>query len=428
MITPIITICGRPNVGKSTLFNRIVGKRKSIVSEIPGTTRDTLQSNCNWKDKSFILVDSGGIELDSVNQLTKKVQLKSYDSIKESNQILFLVDAHEGITNIDQEILREIRKFDKNIILVINKVDNENLSNSNDFYSLGLGEGIKISAYHDLGIYELMESMDYLFSEKKFDDDSIKFSIVGRPNVGKSTIFNSLIGESKSIVDSTPGTTRDSVDSKLSYSDDLFTIVDTAGIRKRGKVGKEIEYFSVIRTISSVSESNISLLVIDSTEQITLQDQHIAGLIIQSGNGCVVAMNKVDLINKRIDEKKLIEKLKFLPGVPIIYTSGLKNNGIDKILENIKTVNSRYELEIDESSVWKNLVNIVSANLPPSKGKRTPYLTSAKQIGSKPPKILIKFKNVDFIHFSYKRYIENELRKIFDLKGVPLQLEFREND
>jgi len=428
LITPIITICGRPNVGKSTLFNRIVGKRKSIVSEIPGTTRDTLQSNCNWKDKSFILVDSGGIELDSVNQLTKKVQLKSYDSIKESNQILFLVDAHEGITNIDQEILREIRKFDKNIILVINKVDNENLSNSNDFYSLGLGEGIKISAYHDLGIYELMESMDYLFSEKKFDDDSIKFSIVGRPNVGKSTIFNSLIGESKSIVDSTPGTTRDSVDSKLSYSDDLFTIVDTAGIRKRGKVGKEIEYFSVIRTISSVSESNISLLVIDSTEQITLQDQHIAGLIIQSGNGCVVAMNKVDLINKRIDEKKLIEKLKFLPGVPIIYTSGLKNNGIDKILENIKTVNSRYELEIDESSVWKNLVNIVSANLPPSKGKRTPYLTSAKQIGSKPPKILIKFKNVDFIHFSYKRYIENELRKIFDLKGVPLQLEFREND
>ncbi len=428
MITPIITICGRPNVGKSTLFNRIVGKRKSIVSEIPGTTRDTLQSNCNWKDKSFILVDSGGIELDSVNQLTKKVQLKSYDSIKESNQILFLVDAHEGITNIDQEILREIRKFDKNIILVINKVDNENLSNSNDFYSLGLGEGIKISAYHDLGIYELMESMDYLFSEKKFDDDSIKFSIVGRPNVGKSTIFNSLIGESKSIVDSTPGTTRDSVDSKLSYSDDLFTIVDTAGIRKRGKVGKEIEYFSVIRTISSVSESNISLLVIDSTEQITLQDQHIAGLIIQSGNGCVVAMNKVDLINKKIDEKKLIEKLKFLPGVPIIYTSGLKNNGIDKILENIKTVNSRYELEIDESSVWKNLVNIVSANLPPSKGKRTPYLTSAKQIGIKPPKILIKFKNVDFIHFSYKRYIENELRKIFDLKGVPLQLEFREND
>lgn len=428
MITPIITICGRPNVGKSTLFNRIVGKRKSIVSEIPGTTRDTLQSNCNWKDKSFILVDSGGIELDSVNHLTKKVQLKSYDSIKESNQILFLVDAHEGITNIDQEILREIRKFDKNIILVINKVDNENLSNSNDFYSLGLGEGIKISAYHDLGIYELMESMDYLFSEKKFDDDSIKFSIVGRPNVGKSTIFNSLIGESKSIVDSTPGTTRDSVDSKLSYSDDLFTIVDTAGIRKRGKVGKEIEYFSVIRTISSVSESNISLLVIDSTEQITLQDQHIAGLIIQSGNGCVVAMNKVDLINKKIDEKKLIEKLKFLPGVPIIYTSGLKNNGIDKILENIKTVNSRYELEIDESSVWKNLVNIVSANLPPSKGKRTPYLTSAKQIGSKPPKILIKFKNVDFIHFSYKRYIENELRKIFDLKGVPLQLEFREND
>ena len=428
MITPIITICGRPNVGKSTLFNRILGKRKSIVSEIPGTTRDALQSNCIWKEKSFILVDSGGIELEPENKLTKKVQLKSYDSIKESDQILFLVDAHDGITTSDKEILREIRKFDKDILLVINKVDNENLHNTNDFYSLGLGEGIKISAYHDMGIYDLMDSIYHLFSEKKDDDKSIKFSIVGRPNVGKSTIFNAIIGDSKSIVDSTPGTTRDSIDSKLDYKGDLYTIVDTAGIRKRGKLGKEIEYFSVIRTISSISESNISLLVIDSTEQITLQDQHIAGLIIQSGNGCVLAVNKIDLIDSKIDEQKIIDKLQFFPGVPIIYTSGIESKGIDKILDNIKIVNSRYQLEINDDDIWSNLVNIVSSNLPPSKGKKTPYLTSAKQIGNKPPKILIKFKNVEFVHFSYKRYIENELRKIFDLKGVPLQLEFREND
>ena len=428
MITPIITICGRPNVGKSTLFNRIVGKRKSIVSEIPGTTRDAIQSNCIWNEKSFILVDSGGIELDSMNQLTKKVQLKSYDSIRESNQILFLVDAKEGITNVDREILREVRKFDKEITLIINKVDNENLSNINDFYSLGLGDGIKISAYHDLGIYELMESIDHLFSEKKADDESIKFSIIGRPNVGKSTIFNSILGDSISIVDSTPGTTRDSVDSKLNYNDDLFTIVDTAGIRRKGKIGKEIEYFSVIRTISSISESNISLLVIDSTEQLTLQDQHIAGLIVESGNGCVLAVNKIDLITNKINEQNLIDKLKFFPGIPIIYTSGLKNSGIDKIIENIKIVNSRYRLEINDDDIWRNLVNIVSSNLPPSKGKKSPYLTSAKQIGNQPPKILIKFKNVEYIHFSYKRYIENEIRKIYDLRGIPLQLEFREND
>ena len=329
MITPIITICGRPNVGKSTLFNRILGKRKSIVSEIPGTTRDALQSNCIWKEKSFILVDSGGIELDPENKLTKKVQLKSYDSIKESDQILFLVDAHDGITNSDKEILREIRKFDKDILLVINKVDNENLHNTNDFYSLGLGEGVKISAYHDMGIYDLMDSIYHLFSEKKDDDKSIKFSIVGRPNVGKSTIFNAIIGDSKSIVDSTPGTTRDSIDSKLDHKEDLYTIVDTAGIRKRGKLGKEIEYFSVIRTISSISESNISLLVIDSTEQITLQDQHIAGEIIQSGNGCVLAVNKIDLIDIKINEQRIIDKLQFFPGVPIIYTSGIEGKGID---------------------------------------------------------------------------------------------------
>ena len=428
MITPIITICGRPNVGKSTLFNRIVGKRKSIVSEIPGTTRDALQSNCTWKNKSFILVDSGGIELEPENQITQKVQLKSYDSIKESNQILFLVDARDGLTNIDREILKEIRKFDKDIQLVINKVDNENLHNLNDFYPLGLGEGIKISAYHDIGIYDLMNSIYHLFSEKKNDDESIKFSIVGRPNVGKSTIFNAIIGDSKSIVDSTPGTTRDSIDSKINFNEDLYTIVDTAGIRKRGKVGKEIEYFSVIRTISSISESNISLLVIDSTEQLTLQDQHIAGLIVESGNGCVLAVNKIDLIANKINEQNLIDKLKFFPGIPIIYTSGLKNSGIDKIIENIKIVNSRYRLEINDDDIWRNLVNIVSSNLPPSKGKKSPYLTSAKQIGNQPPKILIKFKNVEYIHFSYKRYIENEIRKIYDLRGIPLQLEFREND
>ena len=279
-----------------------------------------------------------------------------------------------------------------------------------------------------MGIYDLMDSIHHLFSEKKDDDESIKFSIVGRPNVGKSTIFNAIIGDSKSIVDSTPGTTRDSIDSKLNFNEDLYTIVDTAGIRKRGKLGKEIEYFSVIRTISSISESNISLLVIDSTEQITLQDQHIAGMIIQSGNGCVLAINKIDLIDKKINEQNIIDKLKFFPGVPIIYTSGIERKGIDRILDNIKIVNSRYQLKISDDDIWSNLVNIVSSNLPPSKGKRTPYLTYAKQIGNRPPKILIKFKNVEFVHFSYKRYIENELRKIFDLKGVALQLEFREND
>ena len=427
MITPIITICGRPNVGKSTLFNRILGKRKSIVSEIPGTTRDALQSNCIWKEKSFILVDSGGIELDPENKLTKKVQLKSYDSIKESDQILFLVDAHDGITNSDKEILKEIRKFDKDILLVINKVDNENLHNTNDFYSLGLGEGVKISAYHDMGIYDLMDSIYHLFSEKKNDDKSIKFSIVGRPNVGKSTIFNAIIGDSKSIVDSTPGTTRDSIDSKLDYKEDLYTIVDTAGIRKRGKLGKEIEYFSVIRTISSISESNISLLVIDSTEQITLQDQHIAGLIRESGNGCVLVMNKLDLIKKgKIKENEIIEKLKFFPGVPLVYTSAKLKLGMDSMLKELISVNKRYRQNFNDDDIWRNILNIISSNMPPSKGKRKIYPTSAKQIGSNPPKIQIKFHNADLIHFSYKRYIENELRSIFDLRGVPLQLEISE--
>lgn len=428
MSAPIITICGRPNVGKSTLFNRLTGRRKSIVSEIPGTTRDVIQTNCMWNDKSFVLVDSGGIEIDSDNHMTKKVTNKSYESIAEADHVLFVVDASSGVTIQDKSILKDIRKFNKDISLIINKVDNFSRENyANEFFSLGLGEGIKISAYHGNGIFDLMDSVKHLFSEEEEENESIKFSIVGRPNVGKSTLFNCVVGESKSLVDSIPGTTRDSVDSKFKYNENYYTIVDTAGIRRKGKIGKEIEYFSVIRTIKSISESHISLLVIDSTEQVTSQDQHIAGLVRESGNGCVLVMNKSDLVDKnKIDEKVIVEKLKFFHGIPFVYTSAKLNLGTKEMFEELFNVNKRYRQIFNEDEIWKNILNIISSNMPPSKGKRRIYPVSAKQIGHNPPKIQIKFKNSDLIHFSYKRYIENELRVIFDLRGVPLQLEISE--
>ncbi len=428
MSTPIITICGRPNVGKSTLFNRLTGRRKSILSEIPGTARDSIQTNCLWNDKSFILVDSGGIETHSDSQITQKVTDKSYESINEADHILFVVDATSGITNEDTEILRIIRKIDKEITLVINKVDNSSREeNISDFFVLGLGEGINISAYHGNGIFDLMNSLEHLFSVEEVDDESIKFSIIGRPNVGKSTLFNSMIGQAKSIVSEIPGTTRDSVDSKFEYKNNDYTIVDTAGIRRKGKIGKEIEYFSVLRTIKAISESHISLLVIDSTENVTLQDQHIAGLIRESGNGCVLVMNKLDLIDKeKIKEKEIIEKLKFFPGIPLVYTSAKLKSGMSEMLKELISVNRRYRQNFSDDEIWKNILNIISSNMPPSKGKRRVYPTSAKQIGSNPPKIQIKFHNAELVHFSYKRYIENELRNIFDLRGVPLQLEILE--
>ena len=428
MSTPIITICGRPNVGKSTLFNRLTGRRKSIVSEIPGTTRDSIQTNCLWNDKSFILVDSGGIETYSEDQITQKVIDKSYESINEADHILFVVDATSGVTNEDTEILRVIRKVDKDITLVVNKVDNSSREeNTNDFFSLGLGEGINISAYHGNGIFDLMHSLEDLFTIEEPDDESIKFSIIGRPNVGKSTLFNIIIGQAKSIVSEIPGTTRDSVDSKFKYESNDYTVVDTAGIRRKGKIGKEIEYFSVLRTIKAISESHISLLVIDSTENVTLQDQHIAGLIRESGNGCVLVMNKLDLVKKeKIKEKEIIEKLKFFPGISLVYTSAKLKLGIDTMLKELIEVNKRYRQNFNSDEVWRNILNIISSNMPPSKGKKRVYPTSAKQIGSNPPKIQIKFHNADLVHFSYKRYIENELRSIFDLRGVPLQLEISE--
>ena len=429
MKTPIITICGRPNVGKSTLFNRLTGQRKSIVSDIPGTTRDLIHMNCEWNQKRYILVDSGGIDQDSNDEITSKVSAMSFDSVKDADHVLFLVDALSNVTVQDIEILKIIRKYGSNISLVINKVDNSAREEDlNEFYKLGLGEGLKISAHHGHGVYDLMDSMNHLFVEEDEENESVKFSLIGRPNVGKSTIFNCALGESKSIVDSTPGTTRDSVDSKVSYGKEDYTIVDTAGIRRRGKIGKDIEFYSVIRTVKSISDSNLSVLVIDSTEQVTAQDQHIAGFIRESGNGCVVVMNKSDLVSKNdINEDEIIEKLKFFPGIPFVYTSALNNKGIDGMFNELSRVNYRYEQLFDQDNLWKNIVNIVSSNIPPSKGKRKIYPKSAKQIGTKPPKIQIKFKNAELIHFSYKRYIENELRKIFDLKGVPLQLEIIES-
>ena len=299
--------------------------------------------------------------------------------------------------------------------------------NISDFFVLGLGEGINISAYHGNGIFDLMNSLEHLFSVEEVDDESIKFSIIGRPNVGKSTLFNSMIGQAKSIVSEMPGTTRDSVDSKFEYKNNDYTIVDTAGIRRKGKIGKEIEYFSVLRTIKAISESHISLLVIDSTENVTLQDQHIAGLIRESGNGCVLVMNKLDLIDKeKIKEKEIIEKLKFFPGIPLVYTSAKLKSGMSEMLKELISVNRRYRQNFSDDEIWKNILNIISSNMPPSKGKRRVYPTSAKQIGSNPPKIQIKFHNAELVHFSYKRYIENELRNIFDLRGVPLQLEISE--
>ncbi len=429
MSTPIITICGRPNVGKSTLFNRMIGQRKSIVSHIPGTTRDIIQTNCFWNDKQFILVDSGGIDQHPLDEMTEKVSMMSFDSIEEASHVLFVVDATSGITNQDISILNTIRKFNKKISLILNKVDNvERESGLEEFYDLGLGEGIKISAYHGNGIYELMDSLKHLFSPKNQTEDVIKFSLVGRPNVGKSSLFNYILGDSKSIVDPVPGTTRDSIDADIVHNDENYTIVDTAGIRRKGKIGKEIEYYSVLRTVKAISDCSLSVLVIDCTEQVTAQDQHIAGLIRDSGNGCVVVVNKIDQIDKKqINEKDIIEKLKFFPGIPVVYTSATLNRGIENMFSELVKVNARYRQEFDSDQLWKNVVSLISENIPPSKGKKRVYPVSAKQIGSHPPKIQIKFKNSDLIHFSYKRYIENGLRSIFDLKGVPLQLEISES-
>ena len=434
MSLPIIAIVGRPNVGKSTLFNRIAGRRIAIVSDIPGTTRDRVSIDTIWNDKKFILVDTAGVENQPHDQLMwDQIRSQVELAIEQSDLIIFTVDSSEEITDSDKEISQMLRKINKPIIVAANKVDTPEKSDYiHNFYSLGFDTLLPISAYHNLGIDDLInESFNHLdlTDNDNEKNDSIRIAISGRPNVGKSALFNSIIDTKRSIVSEVAGTTRDMIDYELIVSEQKLTFLDTAGLRRRGKIENGIEKYSSLRTIRAIEMSHISLIVLDASELITSQDSHIIGYIKDANRATIIIVNKWDLAPQlQLDKDKvknlIMEKLNFIPNTPIIFTSAINNSGTSKIFDSIFEVYSEFNKRIPSSEINKIIFEAMGKNPLPGFGRKRPRIYRCIQKKVAPPSFDIITKNPELIHFSYRRYLENIIRNRYGFIGSPIKLSF----
>ena len=431
---PLVSIVGRPNVGKSTLFNRITGQRSAIVSDISGTTRDRVLQETEWGGSHFTLVDTGGLELFPESGILKQVEEQIFFAIEESDVIIILVDISVEITVSDREICDLVRKTGKPTILAANKSDNDNRENLIfDLYELGLGNPIPISAYHNKGIDDLMANVIQKFpSKSKFSepDSDLNLSIIGRTNVGKSSLINTLTGEKRSIVSEEAGTTRDALDTLINFQSQDIKLIDTAGIRRRGKIEQGIEKYSILRAVRAINRSHVAGIVIDATESATSQDTHIASYVIDALKGFFIIVNKWDMskelgMNKQRITAEIREAFKFASYAPIIFTSALTGSGIPDILTTAMRVKSEWSKEIPRPDVRKTIMSAVAEHPPATKGKRELKIYSAVQDGSKPPSFTFFVNHSDMIHFSYQRYLENILRNNFGFEGSPLRVRFK---
>ncbi|MBI21771.1 MAG: ribosome biogenesis GTPase Der [Chloroflexi bacterium] len=434
MNIPIITIIGRPNVGKSTLFNRIAGRRISIVSNIPGTTRDRISFTTQWGNNKFGIIDTAGINHKNQGDLSEEVTYQYSEAIRNSDLLVFLLDINDGLTIPDIQISNTIRKSGKPFVLAINKVDSSSKEiGLLEFYSLGMGDPFPISAYHNSGISNLMEKLLTLIPKYPINDKQKKefrVSIVGRPNVGKSSIFNSIIKSNRSIVSSIPGTTRDSIDSNYDFEGKNILFIDTAGLKKRGKTKIGLEKYSMLRTINSIERSHISVLVLDTKELITDQDTHIGGYIDQASRGYLIVINKWDLstklnINHNLITKKINERFKFMEGAPLIFTSAITGYGIKKIIPSIINVRNEFNKKINSDDLNNSLLKYISENPLPRAGNRRPKIFKVSQTRVAPPTFSFESSNPKLIHFSYRRFLQNNIRKEFGFNGSPIVMNFK---
>lgn len=431
---PIVTIVGRPNVGKSTLFNRIAGKRISITEDTPGVTRDRIYAECEWLDNYFTLIDTGGIEPNTSDTIFAQMRIQAEIAIEMADVVLFMVDGKEGITANDTEVAQMLRKAKKEIILVVNKMDRfVDEDNIYEFYNLGLGEPVSVSSSEALGIGDLLDEIVAKFDETmntEVEDDSIKIAVIGKPNAGKSSIINRIIGEDRVIVSDIPGTTRDAIDTKFESNKKKYTLIDTAGIRKKSKVLESVEKYSVLRAFTAVERADICILVIDADKGITEQDIRIAGYSHDNNKGMIIVVNKWDLIEK--DNKTFKEftddirqKIAYATYAPILTVSALTGQRVNKILETIDEVYSFRNLRVSTGVLNDILTEAVLMNQPATvKGKRL-KIYYGTQVAVNPPKFLIFVNDKEIVHFSYQRYIENKIRESFEYKGTPIVIEFR---
>jgi GTPase len=434
MAKPVIAIVGRPNVGKSTIFNRIVGERISIVEDIPGVTRDRIYSSAEWLNLDFNIIDTGGIDIGD-EPFLEQIRQQAEIAIEEADVILFLTNGREGVTSADEAVAKILYKSKKPVVLGVNKIDNPDMRDQiYDFYALGFGEPIPISGSHGLGLGDLLDEAAKHFpdtKDKDYGDDVIKFSLIGRPNVGKSSLVNAILGEERVIVSNIAGTTRDAVDSLLTYNGDQYVIIDTAGMRKKGKVYESTEKYSVLRALRAIERSDVVLVVIDADEGILEQDKKIAGYAHEAGRAVVIVVNKWDAVEKdektmKAFETNIREHFQFLDYAPIVFLSALTKKRIHTLIPQINQASENHSMRVETSVLNDVVMDAVAMNpTPTDKGKRLRiYYTT--QVAVKPPVFVVFVNDPELMHFSYERFLENRIRDAFGFEGTPIKIFARE--
>lgn len=426
---PTVALVGRPNVGKSTLFNKIVGKKIAIIEDLPGVTRDRIYQETTYNNKKFYLVDTGGIDASKM-KFNDEIKMQAEIAIKEAEVVVFIVDGKEGLTSNDLIVRDLLRKSNKKVIVAINKVDNKIAQEHiYDFYELGFDIYIPISSIHNTGYIELMDEITKDFTEKEEKEDTrLKFSIIGRPNVGKSSLMNALLNEERVVVSDIAGTTRDSIDSILKYHNEEYVLIDTAGMRKKGRVFEAVEKYSLFRSLKAIDRSDICLVVINAEEGIKEHDKHIAGYAIERGKGLIFVVNKWDTMKEKTIpefEKEMRAEFQFATYAPIVYLSALTKKRLHTLMPEVIKVGENIRREIPTSILNTVILDAYQLNIPPSyKGKRLKIYFS-NQTGTKPPKFTLRVNNKGLVHFSYERYLENKLRENFELEGTPIIIQFK---
>jgi GTP-binding protein len=430
---PVVAIVGRPNVGKSTLFNRLLGDRQAIVEDRPGTTRDRLYAEAEWKGHSFIVVDTGGLEPDATEGYSALIRRQVEAAIAEADIILFMVDAVAGVTAADAEIADLLRRAEKPLLLLANKADNPKRRDlAVEFYALGLDEPMPVSAYHGLGVREvqdrLIEMLPPALEEQAVGQ--LRLAIVGRPNVGKSALVNRILGEERVVVSEQAGTTRDSVDTPFEYRGNSLVLIDTAGIRRRGRVERGIEKYSVMRARAAIERCDIAVLVLDATQEVAAQDLHIAGYVADAYKGMIVAVNKWDLVedteeNREEFARKALHRLRFTPWAPLAFVSAKTGLNIEGLLDLALDIRQTRGMRIPTAEVNAALREAVAAHPPPSAGRRPVRIKYATQADVNPPTFVFFANDASLVHFSYRRYLENQFRRRFGFEGTAIKMEFR---
>src|SRR5665647_67510 len=434
MSKPIVGVVGRPNVGKSTFFNKIVGRRVAIVEDTPGVTRDRIYAEVEWRGIQFALIDTGGIDTNTKDVILSQMREQAEIAMDMADVILFIVDGKDGLTASDREVANMLMRTGKKVILLVNKIDNPGLPEDfYDFYELGLGEPIPVSAVNMLNLGDVLDMIVDNFPELPVEeeDESVKIAVVGKPNVGKSSLINALLGENRVIVSEIAGTTRDSIDTPFVKGDDKYVLIDTAGIRRKSKVSEHIERYSVIRAIAAIERCDVCLLMIDAAEGVTEQDKKIAGIAHEAGKGIIVVVNKWDLIEKETNtmkefQKDMANELQFMSYAPSVFISAVTKQRLTNVIDMAKVVAEKRAMRIPTGQLNSLIIDAVMMNPTPSdKGKHL-KIYYATQVGVKPPLFSFQVNKRDLMHFSYARYLENKIRAAFGFEGTSIKFVFRE--